>query len=52
MKSVRTSTLRHRVVVKKMAVVPGEYDELGNDKVEEVVVGTYWANIESRTGSL
>lgn len=52
MKSVRTGALRHRVVVKKMAVVPGEYDELGNDKVEEVVVGTYWAIIESRTGSL
>lgn len=52
MKPVQTGRLRHRVTVKRLATVPGEYDELGNDLVKEQVVGQYWASIESRTGSL
>lgn len=52
MKNIQTGQLRHRVTVKKRAVVPEQFNELGNDLVQDVVVGTYWANIESRTGSL
>ena len=40
------------MTVKRLATVPGEYDEMGNDLVQEQVVGQYWASIESRTGSL
>lgn len=40
------------MTIKRLATVPGEYDELGNDLVQEQVVGQYWASIESRTGSL
>lgn len=52
MKNIQTGQLRHRVTVKKKAVVPEQFDALGNDLVQDVVVGTYWAHIESRTGSL
>lgn len=52
MKPVQTGSLRHRVTVKRLATVPDEYDEMGNDLVQEQVVGQYWASIESRTGSL
>lgn len=52
MKNIQTGQLRHRVTVKKKEVVPEQFDELGNDLVQDVIVGTYWANIESRTGSL
>lgn len=52
MKPVQTGSLRYRVTVKRLATVPGEYDDLGNELVQEEVVGQYWASIESRTGSL
>ena len=52
MKPVRTGRLSYRITVKKRQKVQGQYDELGNDLWQDVNVGTYWANIESRTGSL
>ena len=52
MKPVRTGQLKHRVTVKRRKVIQGKYDELGNELWKEEVVGTYWALIESRTGSL
>ena len=52
MKPVRTGQLKHRVTVKRRKFTQGKYDELGNELWEEEIVGTYWALIESRTGSL
>ena len=52
MKRKMTGQLRHRITVKRMQAVPGKIGELGQDVVEEQVVGQYWASVESRTGSL
>lgn len=51
MRSIETGRMRHRIRVMKMAA-NGQVDDLGQDAVEEVEVGRFWASIETRTGSL
>ena len=51
MKQLRTGKLRHRIEVFKYGL-NGKRNELGEDEREIVKVGTFWADIESRTGSL
>lgn len=52
MKPIPTGRLKYRICVKQMGEVPGKVDELGQDATEEQTIGFFWANIESRTGSL
>ena len=51
MKYLRTGKLRHRIEVFKYHL-NGKRNGLGEDEREMVKVGTFWADIESRTGSL
>lgn len=51
MKHTPTGELDKRIKVYEMTLT-GKVGELGEDIREPDLVGTFWANIESRTGSL
>lgn len=52
MKPIATGEMRHRIEVWRDAVVPGQTNGLGADLVKPKNIGTFWAKVESRTGSL
>lgn len=51
LKPLKTGKLRHRIVVYQMQKT-GHWGDFSEDERKDTKVGTFWANVESRTGSL